>query len=429
MGRQSDVVAALLKQLHPTHGKLLPESAWEGRLVEAIVLSTAGASERSMLSKMRSLRRTGASIATFDEQAPHARVHLWDRLVLRSLFFDGLRVDDLEDAPDGFQEVENVVAIVHDRKSQRGVDGFFVEDFGDVYLDSGAAPAVIPGDLPPLAIQQREWLERTPLVEALSHRMWTSTGRARGLDDHSQAAQFDLPNLSSQFPSFGMVKDKVERYCLAPTHEDKKYLGFRAGGYGSSEEHVSLLAALLCSALYRPFPALDVEATSDGALQFVVPVSLPTFGNSRLTVKTAWRADESGLRMTTAFVVDPDVFVELTEPLDIWPDFGNFSSLSQQLGTVPVQAASAMTVDRLFATARVWVPHASEVGRAFVQFARKGGAVGSTFSRAAYGGRVTPMRIGSNGVVSEARATCLSEVARLVFAAWSIPVFPEVVLD
>jgi hypothetical protein len=166
------------------------------------------------------------------------------------------------------------------------------------------------------------------------------------------------------------VRAKLHAYCLDPDDEERKWIGFALAGYNRSD--ASLLAHVLCSALFEGFTPIDVRGTADGATQFSVNVALPRSFGGVEQCETAWVVQPNGpIKLATAYVTggrEGNAVTLLPHDLDTRPDSSDLVSyVSQEADRFGVRSMASP----LQAVGWLWISRSDPISNRFALHVRR----------------------------------------------------------
>ncbi|MFC5009527.1 hypothetical protein [Nocardioides plantarum] len=256
------------------------------------------------LTATRGLGEVGSNLIAhgrFDPRDPVVASLLWGQMLPTVVVSHGRVLERLEDEPE-LEESGGTLLLTNPTRSFVG-EAIFYEAFDEtVYTDERALGWDMPDPLPiPAPPPQHD----TPVGQVL-RRIEDRTGpRISSQDRREDGADVSRTLAFHQYPNPNEVERKVRTYLLDPGHEKQRWVEFADHGLLDRGTTALLVASSLSSVLLSPFPAADIRPTADAALQFTVPVALPT-RRGHLLLTTSWTFRDRTNPLATADLGDGD---------------------------------------------------------------------------------------------------------------------------
>jgi hypothetical protein len=375
---------------------------------EVLVFSSVPSSIWSRMKASRFLRRRLALLGTFDATDTYCRRYLWDHLPLYAAVGSGIWFEMLQDSPDfGWPPSEDESFRVDPNYFREPKRSVLFSAFGpEVYFEKGAPTSAFPMDLP--RVEEEAESPRDPSSQALHLLGLEPTTRISSQDDPSASTHFELAPIGLRYPDPMVQLDKIMRYCLDPSHAERKWVGFASAGYETRRsDDPYLLAASLSSALLFEPMFDDLRTTADGGLQFGVNVALPTRAGGFAPSTTSWLLTPSrSPQLSTAFTGGTagrrELAATITVPREV---VGDFVAIADWVEEASERYAGERYSDGGSALGRLWIRHDHTTSAAFAQWLRRSGRGDSViYTRRAFGGRVTQWSLNAeDGASTEAR--------------------------
>ncbi|TYL50022.1 hypothetical protein FXB39_10145 [Nocardioides sp. BGMRC 2183] len=363
----------------------------------------------------------------FDPTDPVLLNLLWSNMIPTAILSRGRLIDRLEDAPELEPAAETLV-ITSPSGLELGEAIFHEADDDAVYTDNRALGWEIP---PPLAPVPPPPEHDTPIGLVLA-RMEDRTGpRISGQDEPEADANVSRSLSFHQFPDPNTVEQKVRAFLLNPRHPKQRWVDFAQHGLLDRGTAALVLAANLSSIFYSPFPATEIRPTADGALQFTVPIALPT-PRGYLLLTTSWAYRNASDPLSSADLSDMDL--PASEATGLWlataypnsdemsyghplrtfytPDVDDWAALAASVEASGRAAATRMRANAVSSTGWLGIPRGTGRQEDFFKWVRRTRSP-YTFTRKALGGQFLaydPLRIPITGESEVSAALRIGQV-------------------
>jgi hypothetical protein len=364
---------------------------------EAVSFSSIDGATLQALVELPDFRPHVIAAGHFDPTEPVQFCQLWSLLVPDAIVTGGRILEAIEDVPTFLADWTTLTEVGQLTPG----DGAFYELLGDVYVDEGSTDCAIPL---PLVAPKPVSTHETAIAIAMA-RAGLITGRRISTQDRPDVeATVSRSFAFYEFPNPNVVEMKVRDFLLNRRHPKARWRDLADRGYFDHGDGGLILASTLASVFHGSFETWDVRPTADAALQFTVPVILPS-AHAPLPLITSWTYRDGpapgssnlhddptstaryGLWLSTAHV---DRSCEEYAAPAIVPFEPTTCDWNELVTFVEAEARSACTrfaADGVSAVGFLWVPRGVGRQAEFFRWIRLNRDV-RTHRRRAYGGSV-----------------------------------------